>query len=155
MADSHCPILEARDWDRRFWDWKDKPFYAATYWSIMHIPLNLDAVVRKAVADIRERNLMSEPIITFTREETMFHSTILISIREGTDELPVETLTGRYYSRLFEGGYGDTGKHMGEMRADLGKQGLKPGELLLYHATCPVCVEERGAAQTVVFARVC
>ncbi len=149
-----CRRLGPGAWDRRFWSWDDKPFYRATYLTFFNIPLNLDSVVEKAVEEIGSHNLWTEPMIYLGRDETAFHSSVLISVSRFTDQLPIETLSGRYYSRLFQGPYADSGKYVRETKTDLREQGSDAGETYMYHATCPRCIGEGKPPQTVVFAEV-
>jgi hypothetical protein len=153
MGDGHCPRLDPQQWDGRFWEWREKPFYRATYWCVLGIPLNLDSVVEKAMTDIRGYGLTADPLIILSRDETMFHSSLLIAINKETDQLPVETISGSFYSRLYEGRYADKRRHNEDIKADLRERELTAKELYHYHATCPACVQERGSAQTVIFAR--
>ncbi|MBD3387708.1 MAG: hypothetical protein GF416_01555 [Candidatus Altiarchaeales archaeon] len=147
-----CSRLNPLHWDMVFWDWDRKPFYNVVYWSIMHIPLNMNSAMEKAAREIREHGLEDENPIMLSRGEVMFQSSLLISIKEYTDELPVETLTGRYYTRLFEGRYNDKGRYVKETRSDLEGRGLKAREFMFYYPTCPACFQKTKKAQMVVFA---
>ena len=149
-----CPRLDPAEWDKLFWVWDKKPFYAARFWSIFNLPLTLDSAIRKAVQDIESRGVGDEEPLLFQRDEAMLHSTLLVSIKKYVDDLPVETVSGRFYSRLFEGKYSDSGRFAKEVNSDLKLRGLSQVELMFYYPTCADCLMKRGVGQVVVFARV-
>lgn len=146
--------LKAEEWDGIFWDWDRKPFYRATYWSFLGVPLNLEGVLARAKQDIREHGLEVGGALILTRDEAMFHASILIEVGKGSDKVPVEALSGKYVSRLFRGKTKDNSKYIAQVRRELGKQGLRPQQMLFYHPTCLGCARERGEADTVIFAKV-
>jgi len=152
-----CPRLDKGEWDKKEFVWKEKPFYRTKYRSAFYIPLNLGGVVKKAMDEISGRDLIPEQVMMLSREESMFSSTLLVSIKEdaGADDLPTEKLSGKYLAMLFEGSYKETGNWVKEMENYLKEKGERVGELLFWYVTCPKCVKKYESAQTVIFAKIC
>lgn len=151
-----CPKLDKGEWDKKEFVWKDKPFYKTKYRSAFHIPLNFGGVVTKAMDVLTKHDLLSEPVVMLSKEELMFSSTLLISIKEdvNAEDMPTEKLSGKYLAMLFEGDYRKTGIWVKEMEEYLKEKGKKAEELLFWYVTCPRCTKKYGSAQEVIFAKV-
>lgn len=149
-----CPRLNAEDWDRKEMEWNNKLFYRTKYRSIFHIPLNIGSVVTKAIAELDSKGLAEDPTLMLSREESMFSSTMLLSLNQDTSELNTEKLSGKYASRLFEGSYRETRKWVKEIKQYCEGTGKEAKELLFWYVTCPKCAKKYGGAQTVIFAKV-
>jgi len=149
-----CPRLNEADWDKKEMEWRGKPFYRTKYWSIFHMPLNIGGVTTKAMAELDSKGLVEDPTLMLSREESMFSSTLLLSMNQDTDDPKVERLSGNYVSRLFQGSYRDTSKWIKETMQYCEETGREARDLLFWYVTCPKCAEKYGGAQTVIFAKV-
>ena len=149
-----CPKLIKGDWDKKEVQWKEKPFYKTKYYSLFHIPINFGGVVRKAMEEITSRGLDEEPVMMFSKEDSMFSATLLISLRRDAKDLETVKLSGRYISMIFENGYRQTSKWVGEVRRYVEGQGKVAKELLFWYVTCPRCAKKYGKTQTVIFTKV-
>ena len=90
--------------------WDNKPFYIATYWEILGIPINLKSVIERAQREIHKHRIQSDEDLVLSRDEAMFHSSLLIPVKGYTDKLPIETLSGQYHVQVYEGGAGEVKK---------------------------------------------
>ncbi|TET28262.1 hypothetical protein E3J68_03285 [Candidatus Aerophobetes bacterium] len=149
-----CPQLKKEDWDKKEVEWKEKPFYKTKYHSLFHIPINFGGVVRKAMEEITSRDLDEEPAMMFSKEESMFSSTLLISLKRDAKDLETERLSGKYISMIFENGYRQTPKWMRELGKYIEGQGKVAKDFLFWYVTCPRCARKYGKTQTVIFAKV-
>lgn len=98
--------------------------------------------------------LLKDIPIILSKEEGLFSSTLLISLQREAKDLPIERISGRFISMLFEGKYSETPKWIKAMQEHCQKQGKEIKELLFWYITCPKCAKKYGAAQTVIFARI-
>ncbi len=149
-----CLKLVKEDWDKKEVQWKEKPFYKTKYYSLFHIPINFGGVVKEAMEEITSRGLDEEQVMTFSKEDSIFSSTLLLSLRRDAEDLETVKLSGRYISMIFENGYRQTSKWIGKVRRYVEGQGKVAKELLFWYVTCPRCAKKYGKAQTVIFAKV-
>jgi len=149
-----CPRLRPKDFDRRAFEWKDKPFYQTKYRSFFHIPLTYNSAVKNAIALLKGKKLAADPMLVLSGEETMFYSTLLVEMNKDDRRLPVRRLSGRYVSMIFQGKYSDTSKWIRTIVDYCNTEGRPAKELYFFYATCPKCAEYYGSAQVVIFAKV-
>jgi hypothetical protein len=149
-----CPRLKASEWHKKIHRWKKKPFYKTKYLSLFHIPLNYGSVVTQAVDHLDNTDLMETPAIMLAKEDGLFSSTLLISLKKTDNGLPVEKISGDFISLLFHGDYKDTGKWINKTLEYLKSIGKDTNDLFFWYVTCPGCAKEYGSAQTVIFAKI-
>ncbi|MBI4302835.1 MAG: hypothetical protein HY665_00645 [Chloroflexi bacterium] len=154
MQEQCCPRLRAEDWDKKELVWNSKPFYRTKYRSLLHMPLNIGGVTTRAMGQIRTIGLTEEPTIMLSKEESMFGSTLLLSVKQESQDIPTAKLSGKYVTRLFEGNYRYVGKWANEMKRYLVEIKKEPKEMLFWYVTCPKCAKKYGSAQTVILAAV-
>ena len=149
-----CPILKATEWDKKTFNWKNKPFYRTSCLSLFHIPLTMGSAITEAVKILSAKGLMGKDFMCISKEDGLLSTTLLISLKHDAPGLPIERITGQFMSRLFEGDYKDTGKWVSEMMDYVKSKGKTATELLFWYGTCPKCAKVYGKAQTVIFAHV-
>lgn len=149
-----CPILNREEWDRKAWSWDSKPFYKTAYWSFFRIPLTYGGAVKKGLEVLRQKNLLKDPMLMLSGEESMFYSTLLIEMNKDDQSVPVKKLSGNFMSMFFEGEYRDSPKWIREVVEYCMSKGKQTKELYFFYATCPKCAKKYGKAQTVIFAKV-
>jgi hypothetical protein len=154
MAEECCKILNPAEWDKKEIVWRDKPFYKSHYTAFFHVPLNLGKKIVEGIGKIEEAGLTDEQMM-LSRNDTMWGADLLIPVKSKTDFFDTELVTGRFFTRLFEGHYGDMRKWIRETRIWCRGKGLDPEEFIFWYATCPKCAKKRGdKVQVVVFAKV-
>lgn len=154
MDSQCCKILSPAEWDRKEIVWRDKPFYKSRYLAFFHVPVNLGSKITGGMRRIKEAGLEAEQMM-FSRNDGMWGADMLIPVKNKTDVFDIELITGRFFTRLFEGHYGDMGKWIKETRSYCVEKGYEPEEFIFWYATCPKCAKKFGdKVQVVVFAKV-
>ena len=64
------------------------------------------------------------------------------------------TLSGKYYSRVYEGPFRDTGKWCKDFDSVAKSKGLAVKKMYLWYTTCPKCAKKYGKNYVVVIAEV-
>lgn len=153
MKDQCCDRLLPEEWDQKEIIWRDKPFYKSHYGAFLHVPLNIGKKIIRGMKNIQESGLMAENMV-LVKNDTLWGADILIPIREKTDRFKTEVITGKFFTSLFEGHYGEMGHWLREVRKRCRAKGLNPSEYIFWYATCPKCAKKYGdKIQTVIFAK--
>jgi hypothetical protein len=149
-----CPRLKPEDYDRKVFEWVDKPFYKTTYFSFVRVPLTYKSTVNNAMTILKSKNLAADPMLVLSGEETLFYSTLLLEMKKDDRSLPVRRVTGRFVSMLFHGSLTETNKWIKTIVDYCNAEGRPAKELYFFYATCPKCAEHYGTSQVVIFAKV-
>jgi len=60
------------------------------------------------------------------------------------------TLSGRYFSKVYEGPYSDTGKWCKNFESYTREQGMNIRKWFMWYTTCPKCAKKYGKNYTVI-----
>ena len=150
-----CPRLKKRDWEKRTWKWDDKKFYKKHYFSIFHMPINLGSVLTKSCEMLSQKRLLprGDPIM-LCRNENFWGGDIYIEVVRDSKSVPLEGISGKFITKLFEGQYKEARMWLMAMNAWCKAKGYDVEEIMAFYGTCPKCTKKYGSAQTVLFAKI-
>jgi len=63
-------------------------------------------------------------------------------------------MTGKFYSKVYEGPFKDTGKWLKEFEQILDAKGFKGAKVYTWYTTCPKCAKKYGKNYVVLVAKV-
>lgn len=138
-----CPEVKKEEWDRKSFEWTDKPFYRQEYVSLFAIPLNSKEALRSALERLKE-NLPGKPLIM--TEHGLFRGSHYIELI--SDEQANHLESGSFFSMHFEG---STKSLPMWHRIIKEVSGSQKARVLPYYVTCPHCLDEKK--QTVLIAK--
>jgi hypothetical protein len=154
MNQDCCKILSPQEWDKKEIIWRDKPFYRDKYWSFLHVPLDFGRKIVRGLEKIKEAGLASEQMV-LSKGDGLWGGDMLIPISRNAERFETEVITGKFFTRLFEGHYGDMRKWISETKKWCKGKGFDVQEFIFWYATCPKCAKKYGdKVQVVVFAKV-
>lgn len=151
--EKHCIPLTSEEWNEKEFKWKNKPFFKAKYKEFMHMPLNYGKVLEQSKKKIEAAGGICGDF-TLSGEESTFSSSLLIPLEELGSGLVIESLSGIFLTKLFEGNYSEVGRWAKEMTNYVRGKEREVKKLWFWHATCPKCAKELKKIQTVIFAEV-
>lgn len=149
-----CARLDPAVWDGQQWHWKDKLFLRDHIRAFAHIPLNFGSVISRDNAMIEQAQAYPEPPLWLIDEVSPWGSDIYVAVDRQVPGARIETLSGSFLTKVFEGPYRDIGKWIQAMENYVTSQGRKTKKLYFFYATCPKCAKRFGKNQVVLFAHV-
>lgn len=149
-----CARLDPSEWDGKEVTWDAKPFLRDHIREFLHIPLNYGSVISRDNAAIEEAAAYPEDPLWLTDEVSPWGSDIYLAIEGDVPGVNVETMSGTFLTKAFEGPYRDAGKWVREMEAHVDEQGRHAEKVYFYYATCPRCAKRFGENRVVLFAKV-
>lgn len=153
--DKCCELMEKKDWEGKTFTWKDRLFVKKKYFSIFYMPLNIDGVLKKLMADLDAKKLMPKehPIMLF-RNEGFFGGEVLVAIKKNDPKYDVVSLSGKYYTKFYEGkSYGEVGKWYKDFSKAAKQNELEVTQMMTEYALCPGCQKKFGKMQAVLFGK--
>jgi hypothetical protein len=148
-----CARLDAAKWEGRTLEWKNKAFLKDHIRSFLHIPLNFGSVISRDLAAVENAEAYPEEPITLSDELSPWGSDILVAVDRDVPAVRMETLSGTFLTKVFEGPFRDAGKWMRQMEGYVKEQGREVEKIYSYYATCPKCAKQFGKNQVVLFAK--
>ncbi len=150
-----CPRFHPEDWDGKEFDFGDLRFVRAKTRSFLFIPLNMGSVMRKAQAAIEAAGATpKDRYFMLSKEESPWKATHLMLVTKDVPGMDNAALRGRWFSKVFEGPFSQTGSWYREMAELASERGAPKAELLAFYTTCPKCAKAYGKNYVVLFGKV-
>ncbi len=149
-----CPQFDPFPWDNVNFEWNDKLFVKGSVCTFFYMPVNfgsvmikLDKAISRAGADWSQGLCLSD--IT-----SKWNMDLYIHVDKPVPGLESKIFTGKFYSKVYEGPFKDTGKWFNDFNRLLIEKGYKDAKIYTWYTTCPKCAKKYGKNYVVMVAKV-
>ena len=149
-----CPRFEPAPWDDKVITWERKLFLQERVVSLLHIPLNFGAVMRRSMATIEAADAEPAEMVVLSDENSLWGADVYIALAKDIPGARTTTLSGTFLTKVFEGPYNMAGKWAQEMATYVEGKGKKMQKLYFSYTTCPKCAKAYGKNYVVLFAQI-
>ena len=140
-----CPRFHPEDWQDVDLHFRDKRFVRAEVRSAMHVPLNMGKVfgrVNRHVVDAGAHD--PKEFIVLSRDTSPWKSEHLFAAGADVPEEQMTTLSGDFFTHVFEGPFGDMSGWYHTMKTLAAERGKPDADIWFYYSTCPKCAKAYG-----------
>jgi hypothetical protein len=149
-----CPKFDPAPWDDKNFEWNDKVFVKGSVFTIFYMPLNFGGTMLKMDKKIREAGADWSEGICLSDHTSSWNMDLFISVDKRVSTLENKIMTGKFYSKVYEGRFKDTGKWFKEFEKILDAKGFKGAKVYTWYTTCPKCAKKYGKNYVVMVAKV-
>jgi hypothetical protein len=150
MADEApcCPVFDPVPWEGKYHEWRDKPFLRDSIPQLFHNPLPW--VMKRKVTRLWDRAKKAgiapdlKDFLLLAYDPSPWKSELYMTVTEAREDPRTEGLSGRFWSRVFDGPYLAVPRYYEEILGELRSRGEKPGKTFFYFTTCPKCAKKYG-----------
>jgi len=149
-----CPKFDPEPWDDKTFEWDDKRFIKDSVFTLFYMPVNfgsamkrLDKKVSAAGATINEGPCLSD-------HTSKWNMDIYLAVDREIPEADNKILRGKFYSKVYEGPFRDTGKWCTDYESIVKSKGLKIKKMFMWYTTCPKCAKKYGKNYVAIIAEV-
>jgi len=149
-----CPEFDPKPWDDQLFEWKNKKFIKDSVFTLFYMPVNfgkvmirLNKVVANAEAEIPDWLGLSD-------HTSKWNMDIYLAVDKVISGAENVTLSGRFFSKVYEGHFRDTGKWCNDFDNILKSKGFKKIKLYMWYTTCPKCAKKYGKNYVAILAQV-
>lgn len=141
-----CPRFNAKDWDGKTFEFKDKPFVRMVTRSFFYMPLNLGSQMTRTWASIVEAKADTDQFVAMTYDLSPWKAEHFLAVAKAVPSLDNVKISGKFKAKVFEGPYQDAPKWIKAMKTK--------NKVYLYYTTCPKCQKVHGHNYVVALAKV-
>ncbi len=149
-----CSRFDPAPWDDKRITLDNKLFVQDRVTSILHIPVNFGAVMKRSVAAIAAVNAIPEPMMVLSDENSLWGADVYLEVTKNVPHARMATISGTFVSKVFEGPYRNTRKWIEEMKAFVAAKGKDVSKMYFYYTTCPACAKKYGKNYVVILAQI-
>lgn len=149
-----CDLFNPEPWQEKEIAWKDKIFVKDHVTSFLHMPINMGKKIVKNLELIEKAGAKAPQQLMLTDEKSLWGADIYIDVSKDVPGAQMASLSGTFFTKVFEGPYQNVGKWAQEMREYVKSQGRELKKLYFSYTTCPKCARAYGKNYVVLFAQI-
>jgi hypothetical protein len=164
MAHSHsrdepcCPEFDRAPWDDKVHVWKDKPFIQESMPVFFHVPWPpmIGRLMSRMYGKAVSAGAAPEPkdVLALATDPTPWRTEWYMSVTKEVPDAKNVTLSGTFFTRVFDGPYNRVPKWIKEMDRHLAGEGKRVRRYFFHYTSCPKCAKRRGHNYVVGFAEI-
>ena len=140
-----CPKFNPEGWDGRHLHFENKPFVRATTRSLLHVPINMDAVFTRVQTHIEDAGAQAPDwYLVLSRDLSASEAEHLFAVTGPVPDEEMTTLSGDFITRVFEGPYRQAKNWVHEMETAAIAAGHTAKRVFMFYTTCPKCARAYG-----------
>jgi len=154
--DECCPKFNPKKWDKKKFNWKNKPFIKESIPALFHIPVGW--MIGKKITKMYKLAVKAkaqppkQDWLVLFYDPHAFKTEMYMSVKKPVDKANNTTLSGVFMTRVFDGPYSSVPKFIKKMNKYLGEKKAK--KYYVHYAYCPKCSKKFGHNYMILFAKV-
>ena len=145
-----CPKFDPGPWDGKTHEWKDKRFIKDRVRTFFHMPMNFGSVITRMMGKIERAGATAPDWMGLADHTSKWNMDLYVAVDKEIPGAENTTLSGRFFSKVYEGPFKDTGKWCKEYEAMVKAQNLGVKKWYMWYTTCPKCAKKYGKNYVVI-----
>ena len=152
QAQNHecCPKFEPGPWDGKIFQWENKKFIKDKVFTIFYMPFNFGAVMKRLNAKVEKSGAAMPDWLCLSDHTSMWNMDLFLAVDKEVADAENLTLSGKFYSRVYEGPFSETKKWCNDFEKEVREKGLELKKLYMWYTTCPKCAKKYGKNYVVI-----
>jgi hypothetical protein len=139
-----CPEFHPEPWDDKVFDWEGKKFIRDHVKTFFYMPLNFGSAMKRLNKLFDSIGVELYDQICLSDHTSKWNMDIYIAVDNEIAGADNRTLSGKYYSRVYEGKFGETDKWCKDFEMKAKEKGFKVKKMFMWYTTCPKCAKKYG-----------
>lgn len=152
-----CPKFEPKKWHNKSHTWKKKMFITDSLPTVFHIPfppmIGKKLTRMCAAAQSSKAFKPKKDMLVLFHDPSAFRSELFVSVSKKVPGEKNVTISGTFFSKVFEGPYKAAPKWMKTMESYLNTQKKKVLDYYVHYAYCLGCAKKFGHNYAILFAQ--
>ena len=149
-----CPPFDPVLWDDKVFEWSNKQFIRDNIYTFFYIPLNFGKVIKRIVKKVEAADGVMPDSLCLSDHTSKWNMGIYLAVDREIPGAKNETLSGKFYCKVYEGPFGDTGKWGKDFETITKARGFEIKKLFMWYTTCPKCAKKYGKNYVAFLARI-
>ncbi len=149
-----CPQFDPIPWDDKVFEWDKKQFIKDKVFTLFYMPMNFGAAMKRLDAKVRNANATMPDWLCLADHTSKWNMDVYLAVDKEIPDAENKILSGKYYSKVYEGPFKDTKKWCNDYEEKVKSKGLKITKWYMWYTTCPKCAKKYGKNYTVIIGQV-
>ena len=149
-----CPKFDPAPWDGKTFEWSGKKFIKDKVFTLFYMPINFGGVIGRMMKKIEASGAKCQDNLCLSDHTSKWNMDLYVAVDKEVANAENTTLSGKYFSKVYEGPFKDTGKWIKDFGADATKKGLALQKMFMWYTTCPKCAKKYGKNYVVIVGQI-
>lgn len=149
-----CPPIDPKLWDNKVMEWENKMFIQDHVRTFLHMPMNFGKVMTKMFDKVCKADASIPDYLCLSEHVSLWKMKLLLAVDKEIQDTQNIKITGKYFSKVYEGSFNDTGKWIKAFHSFAKVKGHTINKIYLWYTTCPKCAEKYGKNYVVIFGEI-
>ncbi|MBC8215136.1 MAG: hypothetical protein H8E64_01320 [Candidatus Marinimicrobia bacterium] len=150
-TDICCPEFDPSLWEENTHEWEKKAFIQDQVCTLFYIPINFGTVMKRLDKRIANADSSCPDGLCLSEHQSKWKMDVFLAVDKEIPGANNVTLSGKYFSKVYEGPYKNTGKWCEDFDTLTKKNNLNIGKKYTWYTTCPKCAKKYGKNYVVYF----
>lgn len=147
-----CPKFNPDPWDGKVFEWENKKFIKDRVLTFFFMPLNFGQVMKRIHKKAEKAGAKIPDWVCLSVHTSKFNTDVYLATDKDVPGAKNVTLSGRFFSKVYEGDFKETGKWCKEFEELIRDKGQVIKKMYMWYTTCPKCAKEYGKNYVVIIA---
>jgi hypothetical protein len=149
-----CPEFNPTPWDDKTFGWENKKFIRDKVFTLFYMPMNFGQVMKRLDQKVSAAGATMPDWLCLSDHTSKWNMDLYLAVDKEVANAENITLSGNFYSRVYEGPFKDTGKWCKDFEEKAKAKGLTIKKWYMWYTTCPKCAKKYGKNYVVVVGQV-
>lgn len=149
-----CPPFESAQWDDKIITWEGKKFVKDKVFTLFYMPVNYGGVMTRLMTSVKEAGTTVPDYLCLSDHTSKWNMDLYLAVDKEMPGAKNITLSGKFYCKVYEGPFKDTGKWSKDFEAIAKTKNLKIKKWYMWYTTCPKCAKKYGKNYVVILGEI-
>jgi hypothetical protein len=149
-----CPEFNPAPWEDKLLEWYNKPFVKDHVFTLFYMPVNFGKAMKRLNALVESSGATMPDWLCLSDHTSQWNMDLYLAVDKQVNGAENTALSGKFYSRVYEGPFKNTGKWCKEFGEAAKAKGFSVKKLYLWYTTCPKCAKKYGKNWVVIIGHV-
>ena len=149
-----CPEFDPSPWDEKISVWENKKFIKERVVTLFYMPLNFGKVMKRFGNTLTKAGAVMPDYLCLSDQTSRWNMDLYLAVDKVIPGAENVAFTGKFYSKVYEGPFRDTGKWCADFEGHLKLKGFNFGKIYVWYTTCPKCSKKYGKNYIVILSQI-
>ena len=149
-----CPKFDPVLWDNKTFEWSNKKFIKDKVFTLFYMPINFGSAMTRSVKKIEGAGAKMLEGMVLSEHTSKWNMDLYLAVNKEVSGAENTTLSGKFFSKVYEGNFKDTGKWMKDFENYAKGKGMEVKKMYMWYTTCPKCAKKYGKNYVAIVAQV-
>ncbi|MBC8402429.1 MAG: hypothetical protein H8E14_13150 [Candidatus Marinimicrobia bacterium] len=149
-----CPKFDPIQWDDKTFEWENKKFVKNSVFTLFYMPINFGKVMKRLDKKVTKAGAIIPDWLCLSDHTSKWNMDIYLAVDKDISGEENTTVSGKFYSKVYEGPFKNTGKWSKDFE-NIGKsKGFNIKKRFMWYTTCPKCAKKYGKNYVAIISQI-